>query len=444
MSLLFTLRLLVTHSRSEAHTFSRVNKHLSLQKYYFNKSLSPCSWTIQFSKAFYTNNTFQKLKKKKLSSDIAENPPQTSSTSQSIKRRNEGTEDEKLNETSTNWRPRRDIVLLADLEERNKLPKEDTNNSEQELDNYDLEQFTNVELFTQALKATGLEALKNFSQSLGLTFCDESLLQKAFSHFVIGTEPVPEDQSHVRVGIELFRLLTTQYYVTYYPNLPKRFLTRVVDKVSSPYNAALRAKEIGFGLYIHLYPTFPCVWSPLKILEDNLQIDISIFKVPEKATFLLLKNTLFAFIASVFRDQGLAAAFNFAQRHVFEFYLKESYVDTTPTRETENVSKNPNQEISFNQPQKVSDPYVVSVLSDLDIRNSKKLLATLFVAMNKMAPTYRVLERNQQNSTVTCGVFSEETLLTTATAESVTEAYEKAAHKALLNFYSYKLKPRIY
>jgi hypothetical protein len=39
------------------------------------------------------------------------------------------------------------------------------------------------------------------------------------------------------------------------------------------------------------------------LFERHLQIEITLFKRPEEATFLLLKNTLFAFIASLFRDQ---------------------------------------------------------------------------------------------------------------------------------------------
>jgi dsRNA-specific ribonuclease len=58
----------------------------------------------------------------------------------------------------------------------------------------------------------------------------------------------------LKTGRELFRLLTTQYYVANYPNLTQEFLSRVVEKVSSSFNVALRARELGFGPFIHLHP----------------------------------------------------------------------------------------------------------------------------------------------------------------------------------------------
>lgn len=141
--------------------------------------------------------------------------------------------------------------------------------------------------------------LKDLEASVGLTFKDKGLLEKAFIHKSYVNEH-PEQKEHNErlefLGDAVLELVVTDYLFRNYPDRPEGVLTNWRSALVKGKNLAKVAQELNLGDYL------------------RLSRGEELSKGREKT--YILANTVEAFIGAIYLDKGYEVANEFILAHI--------------------------------------------------------------------------------------------------------------------------------
>jgi len=219
---------------------------------------------------------------------------------------------------------------------------------------------------------------QQLQQTLAVTFKNQELLHQAFYHRSYLNEAKHIKESNERLeflGDAILSFLTSQFLYKEYPQYPEGILTNIRSSIVKTQSLGTAAKTLGFGELLFLSKGEE---------EGGGRNNIS-----------LLADSFEAFLGALFLDQGLPAALQFLETHLF--------------------------------------PAIATIVQTKSYIDFKSYLQELVQEIHKISPTYEVVktEGPDHDRTFWIEVRVENTLLGSGIGKSKQEGEQHAAQNAL-------------